>query len=238
MFDAFFSRHQRIALQFSSGKDSAACLYLLAPYWDRLTVAWMNPGNPTQEVREYMEGIRKLVPNFLEVVGEQPKWVREHGYPADVLPYEATDLCGASEPGRSVKFSTTFACCSANMWMPMLAAMRSGGFTGIIRGQKLADSLKSPLRSGDVVDGVEYLLPLEFWDDTQVFEFLGPRVPKSYLRGLPTSLDCANCTGYTSSHSKWWKDLERTAPKSASEVTAVHKQQKQLLEAYLKTLGV
>lgn len=185
-----------------------------------------------------MEGVRRLVPNFLEVVGEQPLWVREHGYPVDVLPYEATDLCRAAEPERCVKFSTTFACCSANMWMPMLAAMRSGGFTGIIRGQKLADNLKSTLRSGDVVDGVEYLLPIESWDDAQVFEFLGPKVPKSYLRGLPASLDCANCTGYASSHAKWWKDLELTEPKSAAEVAAVHKQQKQLLKSYLETLGV
>lgn len=37
-------RHERVVLFFSGGKDSLTCLLLLRPYWDRLTVCWINTG--------------------------------------------------------------------------------------------------------------------------------------------------------------------------------------------------
>lgn len=236
MFEDFFSRHERVALQLSTGKDSAACLYLLEPFWGKLTVVWLNTGKPLHESLEYMEGIRAKVPNFLEVRANQPEWVRMHGYPADVLPYEATKMGACGEAGDSIRFSETFECCKANMWLPMAQAMSEGEFTGIIRGQKLSDDLKSPLRSGAVVEGVEYFFPIEDWSDSQVFEFLGDRVPDFYKRGLPASQDCANCTGYVKSHAAWIPELLRIDPATALEVLSVREQQRKLLSNYLQNL--
>lgn len=236
MFEDFFSRHERAALQLSTGKDSAACLYLLEPFWDKLTVVWLNAGKPLQESLDYMEGIRAKVPNFLEVRANQPEWIRINGYPADVLPYEATKMGACNGFANSVRFSETFECCKANMWMPMAQAMKDGGFTGVIRGQKLADDLKSSLRSGAIVDGIEYLFPIESWSDSQVFAFLGDRVPGFYKRGLPSSQDCANCTGYVKSHAAWIPELLRVDTETALEVLSVREQQRKLLSNYLQTL--
>lgn len=236
MYEDFFHRHQRVALQFSSGKDSAACLYLLEEFWNRLDVVWCNPGNPTKETLKYMEKIRKMVPNFVEVRGRQPHWIREHGYPADVLPYEATGMAAASSYPKLAKFCPTEACCTANMWVPMLQYLEKSGYTGVVRGQKLADKMKTSLRSGDVVAGVEYLLPVESWSDAEVFSFLGDRTPDSYRRGLKSSLDCANCTGYVQSHGDWAKDLLKTEPEIGLEVLEQREAQRILLADYLKSL--
>lgn len=236
MYEDFFSRHQRVALQFSSGKDSAACLYLLEGFWYHLDVVWCNPGNPTKETLAYMEKVQSLVPNFVEVKGQQPHWIRENGYPADVLPYEATKMAEISSHPKKAKFCSTEACCTANMWMPMLQHLEKSGYTGIVRGQKLADAMKTRLRSGDVVAGVEYLLPVETWSDAEVFSFLGDRVPDSYRRGLKSSLDCANCTGYVQSHGDWAKDLLKTAPEIGLEVLEQREAQRILLANYLKSL--
>jgi 3'-phosphoadenosine 5'-phosphosulfate sulfotransferase (PAPS reductase)/FAD synthetase len=174
MFDEFFSRHEKVGLCFSAGKDSAACLWMLESYWPRIEVIWVNPGDPHWETVGYMEGIAALVPRFTEVQGKQPEYIRLNGKPAfgDIR------------------------CCAANMWLPIQNYVREAGITGLIRGQKDSDHLKSPVSSGDVVGGVEFLHPVETWTDSEVIEYLGDKIPPSYKRGLKTSLDCQNCVVY------------------------------------------
>lgn len=174
MFDAFFSRHNRVGLCFSAGKDSAVCLELLDPWLDRVEVIWVNPGDPHPETREYMDRVAERVPMFTEVRGKQPEYIRLHGKP------------GLGE----------FNCCAQNMWLPIQNYVARAGITGLIRGQKNSDVLKSPVRSGDVVGGVEFLHPIEDWTDEEVIAFLGDRIPESYKRGVKSSLDCQNCAVY------------------------------------------
>lgn len=233
---AFFSRHERVMLQFSAGKDSAACLYLLEPFRDRLTVAWMNPGNPTQEVTTYMERIAKLVPHFLEVKGKQPEWIRQNGYPVDVLPFPSTRLGRVANDTQVVRFAPAESCCRANMWEPMAAAVIAGDYTAVIRGQKACDSLKIPVVSGTVIDGIEYCFPLESWSDEQVFEFIGPNLPPGYARGLHSSVDCKNCTAYAEEHRGLAEDLSYEEPEAAAEIRTVHAELHRQLSDYLETL--
>lgn len=232
----FFSRHERVMLQFSAGKDSAACLYLLEPFWERLTVSWMNPGNQTKEVAAYMQRIKALVPHFQEIKGNQPEWIKIHGYPVDVLPFESTDLGRIADSSSTRRFSSTKDCCAANMWIPMAEAIISGDYTGVIRGQKQCDHLKGPVRSGDVYNGVEYFFPIDDWTDEQVFEFLGPNVPASYQRGLQSSIDCRNCTAYAKEHQGLWEDLQETEPEAAAEIKAVYQDLSSQLENYIAIL--
>jgi 3'-phosphoadenosine 5'-phosphosulfate sulfotransferase (PAPS reductase)/FAD synthetase len=58
-------RHKpgKAVLQFSGGKDSLACLLLLRPWWDRLTVMWVNTGAAFPETLELMEAVRSRVAN-------------------------------------------------------------------------------------------------------------------------------------------------------------------------------
>lgn len=232
----FFSRHKRVMLQFSAGKDSAACLYLLEPFWDQLTVAWMNPGNPTREVSAYMSRIAGLVPNFLEVRGNQPEWVRQNGYPVDVLPFPSTRLGRIASNKQSVRFVTAESCCRANMWEPMAEAVIAGDYTAVIRGQKACDSLKTPIPSGTVVDGIEYYFPLEDWTDEQVFDFIGPNLPPGYARGLRCSIDCRNCTAYVAEHQGLVEDLLHDEPDAAAEIRAVHLELERQLFEYIAEL--
>lgn len=235
-FAAFFDRNKKVALQFSAGKDSAACLWILQPFWDQLTVVWCNMGNPYPETLEYMEKIAKLVPRFEVVQGLQPLWIAKNGYPVDVVPSDMSDL-GQTASGKPLKVAPFWKCCRANAWEPLQKWVKQGHYSGIIRGQKDSDKMRAPVRSGDVIDGVEYCFPLENYSDLEVVRYLGEKLPASYLRGLETSLDCVNCTAYASDNVARIQELRRTSPAAYQEIRIVHEAVRKELSANLKVLG-
>lgn len=226
--DEFFDVHEKVALLLSSGKDSAACLWLLEPYWDRLMVVWVNAGNPYPEVVEYMDRIRELVPNFCELRGNQPEWIKEHGYPVDVLPM--VELSG------SIRLSSVVDCCWANLWKPMNDFLQYYGFTGVVRGNRLADPYSDGFASEDWANGMQFFHPVADWTDEKIIAFLGERLPASYLRGVKTSLDCLNCTAYAYDNGNRVKDLEGVCPKAAAEIRRVHGFLKEQLIAHMSYL--
>lgn len=184
------------ALHCSGGKDSLACLYLLEPIWDELLVVWVNTGNAHASTHALMHEIRAKVPHFHEVVSNQPAFVAQYGYPVDVLPTARTPFGQQLDSRKGRTFVDWQTCCSTNIWTPMYAAMKELGITTVYRGQKLADMIRAPIRSGHQEDGITYVFPIEGWTDQQVFDYLGDRVPEHYLRGEKTSRDCVNCTAY------------------------------------------
>lgn len=235
--DEFFLRHERIMLQFSGGKDSAATLWLLQPWWDRMDVVWSNSGNPYPETLDYMTEIEKLVPRFFVVRGSQPTDIAANGWPVDVLPFEASAVGRTLSRQSEVPLRLFWECCWNNLWKPMQDFAKQGNYDGIIRGQKSSDTLKAPLNSLSIIDGVEYFHPIESWTDEQVFEFLGPdRTPASYKRGLKTSLGCINCTAYVGHNPGRMKDLEQNFPKVFQEITPVHLRLLDLLSGHVQAL--
>lgn len=188
----------KTALQFSGGKDSLACLYLYREQWESLYVVWVNTGAAYPEVVESMARWEQKLPNFIEVKTDQPAQTTANGWPSDIVPLRYTKM------GRMVGMESPFlmqgwmACCGDNIWTPMREAMSDLGVRRIIRGQRLDESRKSPLRSGQVVDGIEYIYPLENWTAQQVFAFLrsvDADIP-DYYDSEQTSRDCWDCTGY------------------------------------------
>lgn len=235
-FEEFLDRHEKVVLQFSSGKDSRACLELIRPYLKRITVMWANSGNPYPEVVEYMDDILLSVPNFVELVGEQPGWVIEHGMPVDVLPVSAGHfglMMGTSVP----KLQPFNACCGHNLWEPMAKFVIEGGYTGIIRGQKASDKLKPPFKHGDVFHGLEFYHPLENATDSEVIEFLGDDIPGFYKRGLTSSLDCLNCSAFVGDDPKRLPDLDLIYPPAAKQIRTVQEFMKAELSRYLENLN-
>ncbi|MFM0170609.1 phosphoadenosine phosphosulfate reductase family protein [Paraburkholderia sediminicola] len=93
------TKHERIALQFSGGKDSLAMLHLMRKHWDRMTVYWVNPGDAFPETIALVESVRALVPHFVEIAANQPQVIAQFDIPMDLLPASATSI-GLSGCGR------------------------------------------------------------------------------------------------------------------------------------------
>lgn len=199
MIDEAFARHERIALQFSGGKDSLAILYVMQPYWDRLTVYFCNSGNPMPETMDLVERVRAMVPRFEMIMGRQLETVGRHGFPSELVPYWSTPF------GRDIAGDTgypmidRYGCCANSIMLPMHDRMKADGITLIIRGQRNADEQKSTMRSGMTQDGIEVLFPIEDWSDDDVFTYLresGVDLPRFYTSGMSSAPDCLNCTAW------------------------------------------
>lgn len=218
MFETILERHDRCVLQFSGGKDSLACLYLLQPWWGKITVAWVNTGDAFPETIEQMAGIRAMVPNFMEIVSNQPANVTEWGWPVEALPMTRTPfgrlLDGHSHPLMQPYFN----CCNANIWTPLQQAMVDLHATLLIRGTRLADARKTTVRSGTVMEGMEVLHPIEDWSSEQVKDFLGDRLPAHY-RDTDTSLDCMHCTAFLYENVGKMRYMAKNHPEAYEEVT-------------------
>lgn len=198
-FDAVFSRHERIALQFSGGKDSIATLEMMRPYWDRLTVYWLNTGDPFPEVVEVIDKVKAIVPRFIEIDGKRDDVIARYGMPSDVIPYSSTASSHQMGVGETPMLQDRFFCCSRVVMQPMHERMIQDGITLIIRGQRVDETFKGPARSGDVIDGIEFLYPIEDWSAEQVFSFIestGWEIPRYYTEGMPHSGDCLVCTAW------------------------------------------
>ena len=199
---AVLGRHERIALQFSGGKDSTACLYLMRPWWDRVTVYWLNTGDAFPETVEAIERARAVVPRFIEIPGLLAETIAAHGYATDLTPATSTALARAANSGGAPLIDR-FSCCYFSLMEPMMRRMLDDGITLIIRGQKDADAMRGPLRSGDSLPGMpEVLYPIEDWTDEDVLAFLrGKGIPllRFYLEGMTTAPECMRC-------SAWWGD--------------------------------
>lgn len=193
------NRHEKIALMFSGGKDSTACLYLLQKWWDKIDVIWVNTGAAFPESIEIMEKIKKLVPRFIEWKSDQAKNIELYGYPTDLVPSEYTAQ-GQYLIGRKkeIKLQSHLECCARNIWLPGMDAARASGATLIIRGQRNDEEYKSPIRSGDKVEGIEYLMPIQDWSRDDVMNYLKEKnfeFPEHFKLNA-TSLDCWNCTAF------------------------------------------
>lgn len=194
-------RHGKIALQFSGGKDSLACLYLLKEYWPRLTVYHLNTGDQFPETIDIIERVRTEVPNFVEIKGEVHYVHAYFGIPSDLVPSSAT-RCGYDLGAHKNPLITDrYTCCFLSSMEPMRERMLADGVTLIIRGQKNSDKYKAETRTGSVIEGVEFLYPLEDWTKEDVLQFIADNrieIPRFY-ESLDSMPDCMSC-------SAWWDD--------------------------------
>jgi phosphoadenosine phosphosulfate reductase len=196
------SRHERIALQFSGGKDSLAVLDVLRPYLDKITVYWCNPGDPLPEHAAFVRGIGSRLPNFVEIEGRLFETVSKYGIPSDIVPFSSSYAARAIGVIETHPINGRYDCCFDSLMAPLHERMLEDGTTLIIRGQKSSDRYKGHLRSGDTdTSGIEYLYPIETWNDQDVLDYLwqhGIELPDYYKAGIGNSIDCAVCTAWLS----------------------------------------
>ena len=194
-------RHEKIALQFSGGRDSIACLYLMRAFLDRITVYWLNTGSTFPETVATIKHVRELAPNFVEIEGRQPQVIETFGIPSDLVPVSSTPMGIIGEGSQAPLIQDRYSCCARSIMLPLHERMIADGITLIIRGQKNADRLKGTLRSGDVENGIEYLYPIEDWSHAQTLRYLndeGAPIPRFY-EVMDSAPDCMTC-------SAWWEN--------------------------------
>lgn len=208
-FDHIINSHEKIALELSGGKDSLAVLHLLKDYLKKITVYWCNAGDPDPSVLKSLDWAQTIAPNFVEIRTDVQAFRRRFGAAASVVPIS----------DKVFPIISDQICCMHNIMIPMDAKVRGDGNTLIIRGQKASDADKGQLSSGDWVDGVEFLYPIENWTDADVMTYLISNdvpIPKVY-RYSSHGIDCLHCSG-------WWKHdhmeyLKDNHPRVHTEVT-------------------
>lgn len=190
-------RHENIALELSGGKDSVAVLYLLKEELHRITVYFMDTGDCSPETYDVIFKCKQLCHHFVHINGGVRKWRRQHGMPFVVVPSSGINVHLAQDPDE-LQVVDQYTCCAENIMIPLHDRVLMDSNSLIIRGQKLSDGYKSPVRSGDVVDGVEFLFPLENKTDEEVMQYLKEvNAPVNHLYKHGHSLaDCLGCTGW------------------------------------------
>jgi len=187
----------KTALAFSGGKDSWACLWLNIDRLNLITVIWVNTGKNYPELLATVEKARALCPNFVELVVDRDGQNAHHGLPADVVPVNWTRQGQEFTESKSVTVQPYTLCCFENIGANLHRFCKEQGFTHLIRGQRSDETHKSTARNGSVVDGIEYVQPIENWTEEQVLDFVAKRMPlPDHFQFKHSSMDCYDCTAY------------------------------------------
>lgn len=215
------AHHQKIALEFSGGKDSMAVLYLLRHHLDRITVYHLNAGDQPQETKDAVDASRTFIPHFVEVKTDSRAWRRIHGDPSDVVGSGNTPL-GVAFGFDDMPLVDRFSCCFANVMGPLHQRILADGNTLLIRGTKRCDMKRLPVHDGSFDGALELWLPIEHWTNDQVLDYLraaGAPVHACYEK-IRDGVECLTCTA-------WWEHrhldwLSAAHPEAAATVAAKH----------------
>ena len=191
-------KEKKVALQFSGGKDSLVMLHQLMPYWPLLTVYHCDTGDSFPETREMIEELSKIVPNFVVVKGKRKEIEEQFGFSTDILPVSATPM-GQAATGLTLKLIDRYSCCYLSLNKPLHDKMHEDGIEVILRGQRDSDAVKSPVKSGEYIDGFTIIYPLVDYSEKEVFDYLDKHnipVPRFYLEGMTSGGDCMLCTAW------------------------------------------
>lgn len=197
--DLFAGRN--VALHFSGGKDSLACLYLLEPWLARhVRVYWVNTGDACPETEAVVRQVQALLPSFVEVRSDAPAWRQANGTPSDIVPANSHTLALLYGMGVT-KLSSRFDCCWSNIMLPMHQRMLGDNVEVVVRGTKRADTGTVPHEgaAGDYY----VMLPIREWSHRDVFAYLEKvGAPENPIYRHFKSISAPECLGCTA----WWDD--------------------------------
>jgi 3'-phosphoadenosine 5'-phosphosulfate sulfotransferase (PAPS reductase)/FAD synthetase len=195
------SAYKRPALQFSGGKDSLACLYLLREQLDHITVYWLDTGDTFPETRAVIDSVRGWIPHFEVIQSDVAAWRQEFGHPSDLVPAKAHAL-GVMYGMNDFRLVSRFDCCWHNIMAPMSRRMKADGVDAVVRGTKLADTGVVPAE-GPTEEGYDVILPIRDWSHADVHQYLDSvGAPRNRLYETTRGFSAPECMGCTA----WWDD--------------------------------
>ena len=192
--------HDQIAMAFSGGKDSLACVYLMREHLDRITIYHVDTGDELPEMRDSVAAVEAWVPHFVRVQTDVTGWIERNGIPTDLVPHTAHYLGQAMGEGR-IRLASRYDCCRDNRAGALYARIRQDGNRMMISGIRQDDMKRMASHDGDMLDGMEVFYPLEMWSTADVLGYLasvGAPLPAFYPE-LEHGVDCAGC-------SAWWSE--------------------------------
>lgn len=197
--DLFAGRN--VALHFSGGKDSLACLYLLEPWLARhVGVYWVNTGDACPETEAIVRQVQALLPSFVEVRSDAPAWRQANGTPSDLVPANSHTL-GLLYGMGVTRLSSRFDCCWSNIMLPMHQRMLGDNVEVVVRGTKRADTGTVPHEG--MAEDYYVMLPIREWSHRDVFTYLEKvGAPENPIYKHFKSISAPECLGCTA----WWDD--------------------------------
>jgi 3'-phosphoadenosine 5'-phosphosulfate sulfotransferase (PAPS reductase)/FAD synthetase len=237
-FDDIINAHERIALQFSGGRDSLALLLAMRPYWERVTVYYTSSGDAYPETQALVDAVKGSVPNFVQIEGRVKQVHDQMGWPSDVMQPGAGYAFAKTDIDGYVPLIDRHNCCYLSIMQPMHERMKADGITLLIRGQRDEDATKSHVKSGDVIESIQLLFPIAHWSTEQVEQFIaskGMPLPPYYAEGLSSAPDCMRCTAWLEHGAH--KYLMKHHPNVASEVNTRLEKIKVVVEPFFKRLS-
>lgn len=200
-----------LGLAFSGGKDSLACWYLYKH--ENPIVIWVNTGKAYPETLKIVEQIKSECHKFVEVNTNQELQIESNGLPSDIVPIDFTSFGMLATGQKEIKIQSYLGCCHDNISRPLLDAAKEHGVTKLIRGQRLDESHTSPARNGVIVEGVEFIQPIENWSKEEVYAYLKQfmEIPE-HLYLNHSSLDCYDCTAYLDTSKDRIEWMHKTHP--------------------------
>lgn len=162
-------------------------------------MVWLNSGNLFPEILEYMDKIRADIPNFVEINSDVVSSIRQNGFPVDVLPIDYTPLGQSCTRQKRIKLRAYLDCCYENIGLPVHQYLQANGYTLVFRGNRKQEDHRTPIENGAIVEGIQYVCPIEPWTSEEVVEYLRSQGEEMVPRLLigHSSLDCMACTAYT-----------------------------------------